>query len=365
MRQHYRIHLARAITYLFLQRNQRELGTIFFRTFDLTVGELRSARDVPGYDQLISDVMHVRALGNGTALQKALEQAIDDISHESMLSDTQILVITDGVAHVDVDALRARMGSSITVNTVKIGHSRMHVDAKIIEDQVYHSSSEDAMRLRALLDQRHQLESSLRVASGNMRSESIKSQLGLVERQISSLMDRLSAHVETSYGLEIQQLSSVYVEIDDISAHEMFSLPEEQVAELEQLAEALLHELRTEHLIEDIKRAAILYDHLYLLMEYNTVDAPRLEHVARELESMLDQILNRPANDAASLSISEMERMQVRHMLEGGVSSGGMSLARLLHVFWIRFRRWLATKRQDRLFSKMLRRRINKRPVGR
>ncbi|MGA1739169.1 MAG: vWA domain-containing protein, partial [Candidatus Nanopelagicaceae bacterium] len=186
MRQHYRIHLARAITYLFLQRNQRELGTIFFRTFDLTVGELRSARDVPGYDQLISDVMHVRALGNGTALQRALEQAIDDISHESMLSDTQILVITDGVAHVDVDALRARMGSSITVNTVKIGHSRMHVDAKIIEDQVYHSSSEDAMRLRALLDQRHQLESSLRVASGNMRTESIKSQLGLVERQISS-----------------------------------------------------------------------------------------------------------------------------------------------------------------------------------
>ena len=365
MRQHYRIHLARAITYLFLQRNQRELGTIFFRTFDLTVGELRSARDVPGYDQLISDVMHVRALGNGTALQRALEQAIDDISHESMLSDTQILVITDGVAHVDVDALRARMGSSITVNTVKIGHSRMHVDAKIIEDQVYHSSSEDAMRLRALLDQRHQLESSLRVASGNMRSESIKSQLGLVERQISSLMDRLSAHVETSYGLEIQQLSSVYVEIDDISAREMFSLPEEQVAELEQLAEALLHELRTEHLIEDIKRAAILYDHLYLLMEYNTVDAPRLEHVARELESMLDQILNRPANDAASLSISEMERMQVRHMLEGGVSSGGMSLARLLHMSWIRFQRWLATKRQDRLFFKMLHRRINKRPVGR
>ena len=145
----------------------------------------------------------------------------------------------------------------------------------------------------------------------------------------------------------------------------MFSLPEEQVAELEQLAEALLHELRTEHLIEDIKRAAILYDHLYLLMEYNTVDAPRLEHVARELESMLDQILNRPANDAASLSISEMERMQVRHMLEGSVSSGGMSLARLLHMFWIRFQRWLATKRQDRLFFKMLHRRINKRPVGR
>lgn len=363
MRQHYRIHLARAITYLFLQRNQRELGTIFFRTFDLTVGELRTARDVPGYDRLISEVMHVRALGNGTALQKALEQAIDDISHESMLSETQILVITDGVAHVDVETLRAKMGSSITVNTVKIGHSRMHIDAKTIEDQVYHSSSEDAIRLRSLLDQRHQLESSLRVASGHLRSEGIKSQLGLIERQISSLMERLSSDVETNYGLEIQQLSTVYVEIDDISASEMFSLPEEQVAELEALAEALLHELQHEHLIEDIKRAAILYDHLYLLMEYNSIDAPRLEHVARELESMLDQILNRPASDAASLSISEMERMQVRHMLEGGVASGGMSLARLMHVLWIRFRRWLATRRQDRRFATMLRRSVLKRPT--
>lgn len=361
MRQHYRIHLARAISYLFLKRNQRELGTIFFRTFDLTIGELRVARDVPSYDRLISEIMHVRALGNGTSLQKALEQAVDDISRESTLSDTQILVITDGVAHIDVPVLQSRMGSHITVNTVKIGHSRMHIDAKIIEDQVYQSSTEDAVRLRSLIDQRLQLEGSLRVASGNMRAESIKSQLGLVERQIASLMDRLSDDVQTHYGLEIERLSTVYVEVDDIPAQEMFSLPEERIVELETLAEALLTELKSEYLIEDLKRAAILYDHLYLLMEYNNIDAPRLERFAKELETLLDQMLNRPGSEASSLSISEMERVQVRNMLEGGVATSGFSLARLLHQLWLQVRRWWATRRQDRMFSTMLRRRVQKR----
>jgi hypothetical protein len=104
MQQHYRIHLAKSIAYLFLKQNQRELGTIFFRTFDLDVGELKTARDIPGFDQLISDVMHIKALGNGTSMQKALQTAIDDISHESQLSQAQILVITDGVAHIDIDS---------------------------------------------------------------------------------------------------------------------------------------------------------------------------------------------------------------------------------------------------------------------
>ena len=146
MRQNYRIHLAKAIVYLFLQQNQRELGTIFFRTFDLTVGPLRTARDVPSYDSLISDVMHINAIGNGTVLQKALQTAVDDIAHESQLSHAQILVVTDGVAHIDLDRLREQMGDQITVNTVKIGHARMHIDAKVIEDQVFQSSSDETVR---------------------------------------------------------------------------------------------------------------------------------------------------------------------------------------------------------------------------
>jgi hypothetical protein len=128
MQHHFRIHLAKAIAYLFLRRNQRELGTVFFRTFDLQVGELQTARDLPSFERLISEMMHLNAAGNGTSLQKALQTAIDDISHESQLSHAQILVITDGVAHIDLDSLQEQLGNQITVNTVKIGSSRIQLD---------------------------------------------------------------------------------------------------------------------------------------------------------------------------------------------------------------------------------------------
>ena len=361
MRQNYRIHLAKAIAYLFLRQNQRELGTIFFRTFDLTVGELLSARNVPGFDKLISDLMHIKALGNGTVLQKALQTAIEDISHESQLSQAQILVITDGVAHIDLERLKEQLGEHIIVNTVKIGHSRMHVDNKIIEDQIYQSSSDEAKRIKELIKQRRDAESVLASTSGHMRAESIKSQIGLLQRQIDSLMDRIGTQVTEQYGLEIRRLSNVYVEIDDIPANEMFSFPEEKVRELEELSEALLDALKAEHQVEDIKRAAILYDHLYLLMQYNKVDAPRLERYAKELEQMLDHILNKPGSAAEDVSISDMERMQLRNMLEGGVGAQKFSMARILRMVWLKLRRWWKTRRQITSFRMITGKKVKRR----
>jgi hypothetical protein len=359
MQHHYRIHLAKAIAYLFLRRNQRELGTVFVRTFDLKVGELRTARDIPGFEKLISDIMHIRDLGNGTVLQKALQQAIDDISHESQLSSAQILVITDGVAHIDLEGLRAQMGNTITVNTVKIGHARMLVDDKVIEDQVFHSSNEESKRLRELLLQKHDLEVSLSSAAGDRHKQSIQSQLNLVQRQMDQLKQRIASHVTEEFGLEIQRLSSVYVEIDDIDPAATFSFPEDKVRELEELAAALLSELREEHQVEDIKRAAILYDHLHLLMQYNNIDAPRLERYAQDLEQMLDHILNKPSQSAADASISDMERQQLRNMLEGGIGAQSFSLGRLIRMLLMKLQRWWRTRRQFTMFRKLTGKRLN------
>lgn len=351
MMQHYRIHLARAITFLFLKQNQKELGTVFFRTFDLDIGDLKTARDLPSFTELISHMMHERALGNGTSLQKALEVAINDISHESQLSQAQILVITDGVAHIDIDKLKEQMGDQITVNTVKIGHARMIVDAKIIEDQVYHSSSDDAVRLRGLLEQKHDAERALKSAAGNLRQEGLKSQLALLQRQIDALMSKLGDSVTERYGLEIKRLSTTYVEIDDVPAEVMFSFPESKVKELEELAESLLKLLEEEHQVEDIKRAAILYDHLYLLMKYNEIDAPRLERAARELENMLERLLNGSGDNASDVSISDNERMQLKNMLEGGLGAQKFSLGRIIRMFANKIKRWWRTRRQARLFT--------------
>ena len=175
MQQHYRIHLAKAIAYLFLRRNQRELGTVFFRTFDLKIGDLKIARDLPSYERLISEMMHLNATGNGTSLQKALQTAIEDISHESQLSHAQILVITDGVAHIDLDDLQNQLGTQITVNTVKIGTSRLQLDNVLIEGVLASSHSPYAERIRELGQQRKDLELQLRTATGQHR---ISAQIG-------------------------------------------------------------------------------------------------------------------------------------------------------------------------------------------
>ncbi len=348
MRHNYRIHLAKAIAYLFLKQNQRELGTIFFRTFDIAVGPLLEARDVPSFDRMISNVMHVKALGNGTSLQKALITAMEDIAHESQLSHAQILVITDGVAHIDYDRLRGLMGETITISTVKIGHARMHVDAKVIEDQIYHSTDDDAMRLRDLIKQRRDAEQQMGTASGHMRQEALKGQIGALGRQIDNLMTRLGNHVSEHYGTEIQRLSQVYVNVDDMTPAEMFSLPEEKVVELEELADSLLEVLRSEHQIEDIKRAAVLYDHLMLLMQYNKIDAQRFGDSAAELQNMLNHILNDTSSSADDLSISDMERMQLRNMLTAGAVKDKFGLARLLRALWLKSARWWRTRRQFR-----------------
>lgn len=184
MQHHYRIHLAKSIVYLFLQQNQRELGTIFFRTFDLKIGDLQTARDVPSYNHLISEVMHLQARGNGTSLQKALQTAIDDIAHESQLSHAQILVVTDGVAHIDLESLKSQLGEQIVVNTVKIGSSSIQLDQVLIEGILNTSQAPGAGRIRELIEQKKQIDSQLRTAAGIHRQSVLQSQAASLDSLI-------------------------------------------------------------------------------------------------------------------------------------------------------------------------------------
>jgi uncharacterized protein YegL len=358
MQHHFRIHLAKAIAYLFLRRNQRELGTVFFRTFDLQVGELQTARDLPSFERLISEMMHLNAAGNGTSLQKALQTAIDDISHESQLSHAQILVITDGVAHIDLDSLQEQLGNQITVNTVKIGSSRIQLDNVIIEGILSTSQSPAALHIRELLQKKKDIETQLRGVSGQHRAAALKANLESVTGLIRIQTEKFSGQLADKYGLEIEKLSTVYVQVDDISPFELFSLPESKVVEFEELAASLLKALQTERQVEDIQRAAVLYDHLKLLMKYNKIDAPRFEQAANELERMLDHILNKPSTSSDEVPISELERAQLRNKLDSGSIKSSVSIAMMVRLAWLKVVQWWRTRRQLRAFTMLRGRKI-------
>jgi hypothetical protein len=342
MKSCYRIHLAKAIAYFFLKENVRELGTVFFRTFDAVIGPLFKANDLPGFEHLISEIMHVTAEGRGTAMEYALEVAIADIRELTQLGEAEILVITDGVAHINLERMRELMGDLITVHTIKIGHATVAVDRKIIEDQIYQSNSDEARLLKQLFERKRELERELHSTQQEKKKDAFKTQIGYVEKQINSISQKMAEQIGASYGHEIQQLSEVFVEIDDINPHEIFSLPEEQVRALEDLADDMVAVLKESSDVDDIKKAALLYDHLMVLLEFNKVDAPRLKASAQELQSVLQEIVETGEQHVGNenIPVAPSEQEQIMRMLKTTMSkSSPQSLARLIRYFFLKVKR--------------------------
>jgi hypothetical protein len=74
---------------------------------------------------------------------------------------------------------------------------------------------------------------------------------------------------------------------------------------------------------------------------------------------MLDHILNKPSQSAADASISDMERQQLRNMLEGGIGAQSFSLGRLIRMLLMKLQRWWRTRRQFTMFRKLTGKRLN------
>ncbi|HYF03904.1 MAG TPA: hypothetical protein VEC36_11040 [Patescibacteria group bacterium] len=341
----YRIHLAKAIAYFFLKENIKELGTVFFRTFDAVIGPLFKANDVPSFEHLISEIMHVTAEGRGTALEHALEVAIADIRELSQMGEAEILVITDGVAHINLEKIRNLTGDLITVHTVKIGHATVAVDRKIIEDQIYQSKSDEAKLLKQLFERKRELDREMSSTHQEKKKDALKTQIGYTDKQINSITQKIAEQINASYGNEIQQLSEIFIEIEDINPHEIFSLPEEQVRALEDLADDMVAVLKESTDVEDMKKAALLYDHLTVLLEFNKIDAPRLKASAQELKEVLQHIMETGEQSIGNenIPVAPSEQEQLMRMLKTTMAkSSPQSLARLLRYFFLKIKRTLS-----------------------
>ncbi|MFM8179828.1 MAG: vWA domain-containing protein, partial [Candidatus Kapaibacterium sp.] len=248
MNMRWRIHLAKAIAVVFLQRNRKELGTVYLRNFAETVHELQEAHDLPAYNKLISSIMHVKALGKGTVLQRALLTAIEDIRRFSGLSDAEILVITDGAAHIELKKVRDALGDDIRIHTVKIGDEKIDVDAKFVEYHLRDANTEDAERLRTLLEKQRALEAQSAAATGGTLKARLAQELSGVKRQVALFTERVGAYIRDHFGKEIIELSTVYVNVPDIDPREIVRLSEERIQELERSVDALLDALHREKL---------------------------------------------------------------------------------------------------------------------
>lgn len=341
MQAHHRIHVAKAILYYFLKRNQSELGFISLRTFDDHVGEVHSALDRPSYDALMRYVLRLSHLGHGTVLEKALIEALDDIQTRDHFAGAEILVITDGAVVLNEELIRSKMEESIWINTIKIGHAQIHASEKDIDAYIDRYASGSDKILVELLKQRDEADYSLRSAHARDR------QLGLQAtiRSIDTAIAERKQVFREKYGHELKRLSSVFIEIDDLHESQLFGATEEAIRDLEELASQLEQDARQYVTPELMKKMAVLHDHLQFLIRYETDPSllERLQALDKRMKDLLQEVLGeRPQGEgAASIShatmtmpMNEEDRRDLEFLLMSGAQQGANALIYLLRWIW-------------------------------
>jgi hypothetical protein len=305
MQSHHRIHLAKAILYYFLHQNKSDLGHISLRTFDDTIGDLHTAVDAESYDALMRYVLRIAHLGEGTLLQKAIIQALDDIQGMEHLSGAEILIITDGAVSIDEDSIRSKMDEQIVINTIKIGHAQAFATDEQLHDLIVRGKIKDKV-LIDLEEREHDIQQSLRATQAHGRQQALDHALHGVRSQMAARRQELGRDL-LAYGHELDRLSAVFVTIDDFNETDRFRADPETISDLEELAKRLEEEA-SEFLTPEItKKLAVLHDHIQFLQKYETDESlkARLRAIDDHLRKLLAEYLGAPSDAAGSQGNAE------------------------------------------------------------
>ncbi|MFZ9976886.1 MAG: vWA domain-containing protein [Candidatus Kapaibacteriota bacterium] len=334
MQESYRIHLAKAIAYFFLKNNQKEMGTIFFRTFDADIGKLHVVQNRTDFDELITEIMCMPAEGRGTILEKALLTAIQDIRHDSFMSEAEILVITDGAAHIDTAKIRQALGASIRIHCVKIGDAKIDPDHKLILNTIHSSETEEAKSIRDIQHKIKDMESSLRSTHIDNRKHAILSEIQFLQKQLNDKIQRYSVKAMSNYGNEIVELSSIFVNVADVNPKTLFTLSKDRIDEFVKLSREILQLLKEDPSAEDAKLAAVLYDHIETILRFNDVDIESLNQQKNDLGTVLTDMVQQHLQYQKQLQLSDNDQLQLSKILRTGLKKASrIPLAKLLIIF--------------------------------
>lgn len=342
MQQNHRIHLAKAIAYLFLRRNQAELGEVFLRTFDRSVGQLYHAFDRPSFEGLLQTVMRLEALGQGTLLEQAIETAIADIRRKPSLVQSEVLLITDGMAYIHVGRLRERLGEGIRLHAVRLGSGAFQLQTKAVEDFAYRDDSELSQQFRRLREERRHLEQQLTHVAGEHQRRLLEARLRAVEQQCAAVLQQLEQRARQHYATALQELCTVYVAVEDLPVEQLVQLSAERRRQLEYELEQLLEHLRATPTGEELRAAAVIAEHVSFLARC-CPEAAALGRFAERLRQRLREALRERFHRLKQASwLGRAER----HMLMEIAQVPMLPLQQLLSLlslrFWLRrLRLWL------------------------
>lgn len=332
MSSHHRIQMAKAVVYVFLKQNLKDLGHIYFRTFDTDLGPLQTASDMPGLRRLIRYTMRLNRLGNGTVMERAILQAAEDIRAQSALSGAEILMVTDGACHLDQEKVRSALGDTIRINTIKIGNAELYPDDKFLGHLAGQGDNADARNLARLEEDVRRSKIDL----GRITIESERRSMGAHIASTQSRADQLRAllvdRLKLTYGREIETLSTVFVNIDDISADAIFTLRQSEIDEIRELLAEVEMDFEDGVDADALREAALLYEHVQMLLKAggDAEQMEQLQQMADRLSELLKDVTE--TTDAVDSAVRKMSRSDLHdlHMMLNIKSSQGGSLLKML-----------------------------------
>jgi len=332
MSSHHRFQMAKAAAYVFLKRNLRELGHIYFRTFDTELGPLQVAESPAALRDVIKYVMRLHRLGNGTVMEKALLQAAEDIRSVATLSGVEILMVTDGACHLDIGKIRAALGDSIRINTIKIGNAEIFADEKYLREMASRGGTGDERTLARMEEEIRRGKIDLEHAATDRDRNRIRGHLAMLQERAEALRSTIVGRMQQHYGREIEQLSSVFVQIDDVSSDAIFTLRQSEIDELRELLAEVEADFEGNIDADSLREAALLYEHVQMLLKCggDPAQMAQLEEMARRLHDLLKDVLE--ASDQTDSAVRNLSRSDVHdlHVMLHIRSTRGDSLLKLL-----------------------------------
>jgi len=328
---HHRLQMAKAVTYVFLKRNLQELGHIYLRTFDVDLGPLCTATDEASLRRLIRNTMRISHMGNGTAMERAILQAADDIRASASLSGAEILVITDGACHLDVEKIREACGESIRINAIKIGNAEIYADEKTLRDLVHKKDNADSRTLVKMEEEVRRARFDLDHNHSEAERRRLQGHIAAIERRIAEFATHAIQRAGQYYGREIELLACVFVQVDDIEADALFILDQTEIDELRELLREVEADLNEGIDADTMREAALLYEHVQMLLR--ETDDPEMTRQLRELEQRLAQMLKSVMENSGTLqgALEKMGRNDLRDLqMMLRMKGDGTSIIRVL-----------------------------------
>ncbi len=122
---------------------------------------------------------------------------------------------------------------------------------------------------------------------------------------------------------------------------------------MEALAREMIETLQNSPTAEDLKRAAVIFDHIKLFTDNsNDDDNKSLDGINKELKSYLDKLLAESTQkQMANVEFSEDDKIQISKLLKSQrTMMQRISIIKLLRILYKKLRRYLLRLKQHRRF---------------